>query len=83
MHEGVSLPKVVGRGTCRDQTSPRTINIMLFKHLDSKAAGSREHENEPRLVGQILSERLTSGNDAFALAYRCQYFNSGKEVVAS
>jgi hypothetical protein len=56
---------------------------MLFKHLDSKVAGSREHENEPRLVGQILSERLTSGNDAFALAYRCQYFNSGKEVVAS
>ncbi len=56
---------------------------MLLKHLDSKVAGSREHENEPRLVGQILSARFASGNDAFAHAYRRQHLNSSrKEVVA-
>lgn len=55
---------------------------MTFKKFDSKVAGSKKQTSEPRLVGQVLSERLANGNDSFAVAYRQHLNNSRKEVAA-
>ena len=55
---------------------------MAFKKLDSKVAGSKEQTSEPRLVGQIWSERLANGNDDFVVAFRQHLNNSRKEVVS-
>ena len=55
---------------------------MAFKKLDSKVAGFKKQASEPRLIGQVLSERLANGNDDFIVAYREHLNISRKEVVS-
>lgn len=55
---------------------------MTFKKCDSKVTCSSKQANEPRLVGQVLSERLVNDNDSFAAAYRQHLNILRKEVVA-
>lgn len=50
-----------------------------MNNLKTRVGSDAQHG--PRLVGQLLSERLANGNDALALAYR-QHLNSRKEVAA-
>ena len=38
-----------------------------------------EQQYGPRIVGQVLSERLLSGDDAFAVAWR-EHLSTRKEV---
>ena len=52
------------------------------KFKTKKCAGADHDQYGPRLVGLIWSERLTNGNDAFALACRQHLINLRKEVAA-
>lgn len=52
---------------------------MTNKNKKRNREASAQHE--PRLVSEILSERLANGNDAFAVACR-QHLISRKEVIA-
>lgn len=55
---------------------------MFIKDSKSRETAGSRNSNEPRRVGQILSERLANGIDAFALACRQHLINLRKEVAA-
>ena len=52
---------------------------MINKYKKRNRESSAQHE--PRLLGQIWSERLANGSDNFIVAFR-QHLNSRKEVSA-
>jgi hypothetical protein len=55
---------------------------MVSIDFHSKKTAGPKDSNEPRLVGQIWSERLATGNDDFIVAYRQHLNNSRREVAA-
>ncbi len=66
---------------CRAALTPDSLQqIMSNENKKRNREGSAKHE--PRLIGQIWSNRLANGNDDFTVAYRQHLINSRKEVVA-
>lgn len=69
---------------CRAALTPDSLQyIMIYNKFKTKKCVGADHDQYgPRLVGQIWSERLANGIDAFALACRRHLINSRKEVAA-